>query len=106
MSASSHSKNVARHARNGAKQLKHDTERTRNDVMHTVQKMGSEAVDAVRDGYDGLRETASGYINDGFDRAESLERSVEKQIGQRPLTSVMASLGIGFLAGVLFTRRR
>jgi ElaB/YqjD/DUF883 family membrane-anchored ribosome-binding protein len=106
MSASSHSKNMGRHARNGARQLKHDAERTRNGVMHTVQKMGGEAVDALRDGYDGLRETASGYINDGFDRAESLERSVEKQIEQRPLAAVMVSLGIGFLAGILFTRRR
>ncbi len=105
MSASSHSKNMARHARNGAKQLKHDAERTRNGVVHTVQKMGAETVGALRDGYDGLRETASDYISEGRDRAESLEHSVEQQIKQHPLTSVMASLGIGFLAGVIFSRR-
>ena len=101
----SHSSNMARHARRGAKQLKQEARHARNGVMHTVQKMGNEAVDALRDGYGELRDTASNYISQGRDRAESLERSVEKQIKQHPLTSVMAGIGIGFVAGILFSRR-
>ena len=100
-----HTRNMARHARNGAKQLKHDAQRARKGVMHTVQKMGSEAVDALRDGYGDLRETAADYIGQGRDHAKSLERSMQRQIKQYPLTSVLASLGIGFLAGCFFSRR-
>jgi ElaB/YqjD/DUF883 family membrane-anchored ribosome-binding protein len=101
----SHTSNMARHARRGAKQLRHRADEARDGVMHTVQKMGTEAVDALRDGYGELRDTASDYVSQGRDRVESLERSVEKQIKQHPLTSVMTCLGIGFLAGLLYWRR-
>lgn len=101
----SHASNMARHARRGAKRMRHTAEEARNGVMHTVREMGNDAVGVLRDGYDDLRETASDYIGQGRDKFESMEHSVEKQIKQHPLTSVMASLGIGFLAGFLFSRR-
>ncbi|HEY2826490.1 MAG TPA: hypothetical protein VGJ04_02735, partial [Pirellulales bacterium] len=101
----SHTSNIRRQARRGAKQLRHQADEARNGVMHTVQKMGSEAVGAIRDGYDDLRETASDYVNHGVDRVESLEQSFEKQVKQHPMSSVLTCLGIGFLAGVLFSRR-
>jgi ElaB/YqjD/DUF883 family membrane-anchored ribosome-binding protein len=86
---------MARHARRGAKQLKHDADHARNGVMNTVHRMGNED----------LRETAAGYVSQGLDHVESLELSVEKEIKNHPLRSVMACLGIGFLAGFLYSRR-
>lgn len=101
----SHASNMARHARRGGKRVRHAADEARNGVMHTVREMGNEAVGALRDGYDDLRDTASDYIGQGREKFESVEQSVEKQIKQHPLTSVMASLGIGFLLGFLYSRR-
>lgn len=102
---SNHASNAGRHARRGAKQLRHRAEEARNGVMDTVHKMGNEAVGAIRDGYDDLRETASDYVSHGRERVGDLERSVEKRIKQNPLATVMTCLGLGFLVGLLYSRR-
>ena len=81
---SNHASNAGRHARRGAKQLRHRAEEARNGVMDTVHKMGNEAVGAIRDGYDDLRETASDYVSQGRERVGDFERSIEKRVKQNP----------------------
>jgi ElaB/YqjD/DUF883 family membrane-anchored ribosome-binding protein len=108
----SHSSNMARHARKGADQVRSSArkmrrvaEQERDGIMHTVQKMGNEAVGALKDGYDDLRETASDYIDEGRSRFDSMERQLETRVKQRPLAAVLMAIGAGFVAGLLYSRR-
>jgi ElaB/YqjD/DUF883 family membrane-anchored ribosome-binding protein len=108
----SHSSNMANHARRGAKQVRSAARHVRavaehegNGLLHTAQRVGNEAVSAVKDGYEGLRDTAAEYIDEGRERVQTLERSVVRQVRQRPMTSVLLGLGFGFLAGIIFARR-
>jgi ElaB/YqjD/DUF883 family membrane-anchored ribosome-binding protein len=73
--------------------------------MHTVQKIGNEAVGVVKDGYEDLRETAADYVDQGRTKVESWEQSLEKRVKQRPLRSVLMAVGLGFVAGFLYSRR-
>ena len=40
------------------------------------------------------------------DRATHVQESLEREIGERPLASVLTSFGIGFALGMLLDRRR
>jgi ElaB/YqjD/DUF883 family membrane-anchored ribosome-binding protein len=101
---SNHASNAARQARRGAKQVRRHAEEARNGVMDTVHKMGNEAVGALRDGYDDLRETASDYVSHGRERVGDFERSIEKRVKQNPMTTILTCLGLGFLVGFLYRR--
>jgi ElaB/YqjD/DUF883 family membrane-anchored ribosome-binding protein len=85
--------------------MRNTAEEEGNGMMHTFQQMGGEAIDAVKDGYEGVRNTAQEYVDQGRARVGSLEQSFERQVQQRPVSSIFAALGVGFLAGLLFCRR-
>jgi ElaB/YqjD/DUF883 family membrane-anchored ribosome-binding protein len=70
-----------------------------------MQKVRSEVADALHDGIEDLRDTASGYMEQGRDRVMGLEESFEDTVQRRPLTSVFAAVGLGFLVGLFFSRR-
>jgi ElaB/YqjD/DUF883 family membrane-anchored ribosome-binding protein len=108
----SHSSNMARHAKHGAHQarsaarrMRRVAEQERDGLMHTVQKMRNEAVGAVKDRYDDLRDTASDYIDEGRSRMKSMERQFESRVKERPVATVLIALGAGFVAGLLYSRR-
>jgi len=73
--------------------------------MHTIHKVGNDAVKAARNGYEDLRDAAGDYVDRGRATAKSMEHSIENQIKERPLSTVLLSLGLGFLAGYVFARR-
>ena len=102
---SRHARRGAKHVRNAARHLRDVAEHEQNGILHTVQKVGNEAVDAVREGYEGLRDGAADYVEQGRAKVESMEQSLEREIKQRPFTSIMVGTAVGFLLGCLFSRR-
>ena len=107
-----HTSNVAKSARKGAHQVRaaaHDLKATARDhagsIAGTFQRMGSETVEAVKEGVEDLRERVSDYAKQGRAKAQSMGESLEHTIQQRPLAGMMTALGIGFLIGIIFARR-
>jgi ElaB/YqjD/DUF883 family membrane-anchored ribosome-binding protein len=54
----------------------------------------------------GLRETAADCVKQGRKKARSLNRSMERRIEDRPLTSLLAAAGLGLLVGIFCARRK
>jgi ElaB/YqjD/DUF883 family membrane-anchored ribosome-binding protein len=59
-----------------------------------LREKAHSAVDGVKHGLEGVRDRGS----------ESIE-SLEKKIAERPLTSALIALGVGYMLGRLFSRR-
>ena len=101
----SHSSNMAKHARRGAKQARSAAQHVRtvakhegNGLLHTTQRVGNEAVSAVKEGYEGLRDTAAEYLDEGRERVQTLERlrsppGSPAANDQRPIGSRLRLLG-------------
>ena len=100
-----HAKHGAHQVRSAARRVRRVAEQERNGIVHTVQKMGNDAVGALKDGYDDLRETASDYVDEGRSRLQSMERQFESRVKERPIATVLIALGAGFFAGLLYSRR-
>jgi ElaB/YqjD/DUF883 family membrane-anchored ribosome-binding protein len=66
-----------------------------------VEQGRERATDYVEHG----RELASHYLEEGRQRAIGLERSLEQQIREQPLRAMLTAAGIGFVLGILFSRR-
>lgn len=52
-----------------------------------------------------LRENAAKYYAQGMKKVGSLEKSLEKTIGQNPLTSLLVAAGAGLVVGAFLNRR-
>jgi len=108
----SHSNNIARNSRKAAEEVRDgaqtvmDTVQERaSSIAQNVQQMGSDAVGAVKEHAQQVRDTAVGYYEDGRDRAMQLEHRLEKRVKQNPLNSVLIAIGCGFLLGMLVRRK-
>ncbi len=106
------SSNIKRHARRSAREVRHAARSVRSSannqahtVLRAVNKVRAEVTDALKEGIDDLREVATGYVEQGRDTARSLGETFEGGVQERPLTAVVAALGLGFLVGCFFSRR-
>ncbi len=106
------SSNIKRRTRRSAREVRHAARSVRSSannqahtVLRAVNKVRSEVTGALKDGIDDLREVAAGYVEHGRDTARSVGETFEEGVQQRPLTSVLAAIGLGFLVGCFFTRR-
>jgi ElaB/YqjD/DUF883 family membrane-anchored ribosome-binding protein len=75
------------------------------DIKQNVQDLGSSARQMAQDQYETLRSSAGDYIEQGRTRAMEMERSLESQIRDQPLKSVLMAAGFGLVLGVLWSRR-
>ena len=100
-----HARRSAKEIRSAGRRLRHAAEAEANGIVHSVQKVGNEAAQAVRDGYEGIRDTAEDYVDQGRKKFKSMERDLERRIKQRPLGAVLIGIGVGFVAGFLYCRR-
>src|SRR5262245_3977321 len=107
-----HASNATRQARKGAHQIRsaaRDLKASARDhagsIAHTFQRMGSETVEAVKDGVEDLGETMSMYLKQGRAKARSMERSTQQAIRERPIGAALIALGVGFLLGCFYARR-
>ena len=75
------------------------------DIKQNMQDLGSSARQMASEQYDSLRTSATDYIEQGRARAMDMEQSLESQIRDQPLKSVLMAAGFGLILGVLWSRR-
>jgi ElaB/YqjD/DUF883 family membrane-anchored ribosome-binding protein len=63
------------------------------DVRDTAQELGTQ-----------VGEVATAYYAQGRERALAFERTLETQVREKPLQSVLLAGGVGFLLGLLWRR--
>jgi ElaB/YqjD/DUF883 family membrane-anchored ribosome-binding protein len=67
--------------------------------------MGSETVEAVKEGVEDIGEKMSDYVKQGRAKVQTLEEMLDQTIQERPLTAMLTVLGVGFLVGCFYSRR-
>lgn len=76
-----------------------------SDIKHDIQELGVAAKQMAQESLSQVRDAASDCMEQGRARAHDLSRSIENQIREQPLRSVLIAGGIGLLLGVLLIRR-
>jgi ElaB/YqjD/DUF883 family membrane-anchored ribosome-binding protein len=75
-------------------------------VTEDLQEMNGAAKDAAQEKLGQLRETVSGYYEQGRDKVLDAKRSVGQFIREMPIKSLLTALGAGILLGTFWTIRR
>jgi ElaB/YqjD/DUF883 family membrane-anchored ribosome-binding protein len=90
------------------KQLKNDAATVADratTVAEDIKDLGAAAKRTLADSADAVRETANEYLEQGRAKAREAGERVQKQVGEKPMTSVLLAAGIGFVLGMLWVRR-
>ena len=74
-------------------------------VTQDIQELGGMAREMAQEKVEQLRASASEYCEEGRDKVQQVERSVEQFIRQQPLKSILIAAGVGMLLGGLWMRR-
>lgn len=74
-------------------------------MMHGVQDAAADLTHRAQEGLGAIKEAASGYVEQGREKAEALGRTVEGQIKAWPLSSLLVATGVGLLLGIVLARR-
>ena len=74
-------------------------------VTQDIQELGGMAREMAQEKVAQVRASASEYCEEGRDKVQQVERSVERFIRQQPLRSVLIAAGVGMLLGGLWMRR-
>jgi ElaB/YqjD/DUF883 family membrane-anchored ribosome-binding protein len=70
-------------------------------ARQTAQDLGRRA----QEGFEKVRERASDYMDQGRQQLHAMGETVQDQVQERPMSAILVACGIGFLLGVLWTRR-
>jgi ElaB/YqjD/DUF883 family membrane-anchored ribosome-binding protein len=76
-----------------------------SEIKSSLQEMGSSAKQMAQEQFEGVRDTMTGYYEQGRDRAMELEQSLEMRVREKPLSSILVATGLGFLIGMLWMRK-
>jgi len=74
-------------------------------TVQDVQAMGGMAKDIAQEKLENLRASASEYKDQGRERVQQAERTIEQFIQERPVKSVLIAAGIGLFFGRFWMRR-
>ncbi len=91
---------------NSGEQLAKEVRESARSARDAVQNTASNIKDAASEQFENIRSTASDYFEQGRDRAMEFEQTIEEQIQERPITSVMIAAAFGFVLGMLCTRHQ
>lgn len=75
------------------------------DLGHDVQELGKITKNLAEDTMGLLSSNASGYYQQGREKVQGLEKTIEKTIREHPLQSVAVAAGVGLILGFLWRRR-
>jgi ElaB/YqjD/DUF883 family membrane-anchored ribosome-binding protein len=92
MASTTHSKrdDITRHTSEIAKDVQ--------DMGHAARQMAAERVEQFRD-------SANEYLDQGKARAREFGETMQHQIQEQPMKSILIAGAVGFLLGVLWIRR-
>ena len=80
-----------------------------DEELPTISEGLQTAADAVKrlasDSVDAVRGTAHDVIEHGRAKAQEASENVEERVREKPVQSVLVAAGIGFVLGMLFSRR-
>lgn len=74
-------------------------------MMHGAQDMAADVTHRAQEGLGAVKEAASGYVEQGREKAEALGRTVGEQVKEWPLSSLLVAAGVGLLLGIVLARR-
>jgi len=74
-------------------------------TVQDVQALGGMAKDIAQEKLEHLRTSASEYKNQGQEKVQQAERTIEQYIQERPIKSVLIAAGIGLFFGRFWMRR-
>jgi ElaB/YqjD/DUF883 family membrane-anchored ribosome-binding protein len=75
------------------------------NIGHNLRDMGEQVRDAAKEKYEGIKDRASDYYEQGRVKAQEWEGALEDYIRANPLQSVLIAAGTGLLLGALLSRR-
>lgn len=73
-------------------------------VADDLAELGTHAGDLARQRYERMKSSASDLVQEGRERVEDMERSLEEYIADNPIKSVLIAAGIGLLLGKTILR--
>lgn len=100
--------------------LKKDLDRLQADLKQITRRGGSAAKHVSADAIENVREAASGVLEEGGERMRSVMHDatdvvkdkgqdvvhgMKDQIEERPVTSALVTMGLGFALGILLARK-
>jgi ElaB/YqjD/DUF883 family membrane-anchored ribosome-binding protein len=76
-----------------------------SDIKSSLQDMGASAKQMAQEQFQGVRDTMTGYYEQGRERAIEMEHSLENRIREKPISSLAIAAGLGFLIGMFWMRK-
>jgi ElaB/YqjD/DUF883 family membrane-anchored ribosome-binding protein len=79
-----------------------------SDDERRIRELARRAEEAVRERAAQFKERAQAYYDDASEHIETAQRYITERVQERPLTTTLAALGVGFVLGVILAggRRR
>jgi ElaB/YqjD/DUF883 family membrane-anchored ribosome-binding protein len=74
-------------------------------LTQDVRKLAGAAIDVAQEKLEVLRESASDCKDQGRDKVQQVERTIEQYIRERPLKTLLIAAGVGLLLGRFWMRR-
>lgn len=74
-------------------------------MLHGAQDMAVDLTHRTQEGLGAIKEVASGYVEQGREKAEALGRTVRGQVREWPLSWLLVAAGVGLLLGIVLARR-
>ncbi len=74
-------------------------------VVEGFREAGASAKQAVSDGIEAVRGTATDYFDQGKEYAGQLSDKVQSQVKDQPMKAVLIAAAAGFLVGMLYMRK-
>lgn len=75
------------------------------EIGKDVRDMGGHLKDAAVEQYENLRDRASGYFEQGRDKAREWEEGIEGWVQEKPIRALLVAAGVGVLLGMFWRRR-
>jgi ElaB/YqjD/DUF883 family membrane-anchored ribosome-binding protein len=96
---------VRHRVRNNGRKIKHEVDASADHIVDRLKEFGAEAREAAEDQLDQIATAAKGYVKKGRKQAARWERSLEDQVGDRPIMALLAASACGFVLGLFMSRR-
>lgn len=85
----------------GNETLRKELDQLRSDIVALTRTLKDIAADQSGAAYEKVRQSAQS----AKEEAAQAVGAMGHEIGERPFTSVLSAFGVGFLMGILFSRR-
>jgi ElaB/YqjD/DUF883 family membrane-anchored ribosome-binding protein len=76
-----------------------------SELARRAENAAKRAETALHDGVETLRGYSHTYGEEAARRFDEAQKAVSEKVRERPITGIMAAAGVGFLLGLLVSRR-